>query len=383
MKYSNFNESNIPTYEECVDICSSIGSSFYEIKTEIDGFPISLFNYRLSSFDDFKNQKMKELRGLSFIFNNDGTLYKRFILLEKFFNLNQVPDTLYSVVKNYKIKFISNKEDGSIASFIQLPNGKILGRSKMGFDNDQANGINKIYKSNKCVKSFVDWCISNDIVAIFEYVGPQNRIVLKYLEEELILLRLRDNKTGKHIDIRDHLDKIGSIKIAPFEDEYTLYDLIEKSKIETEKEGWIVQFDNDHMVKIKTNWYRDLHSIYTNDLYHEDKLIKLIIDEKVDDILGELKEDDLLRKKVNDIISIIKKSISEKIYRILKLYDKYKSLDSIKEFAIIYYNDVDFSDTIKYIKNNISLEDLAKDWILKKTNKLEKAREFIQNNKMN
>lgn len=391
MKNKQISQQNytIPSYQEAVEICSKSDSVFYETKTNVDGFPVSIFNYRLAQYSDFNlplenkpEVKAFEMRGLTFVFNKDGSLYKRFVLLEKFFNLNQVENSMYSVVRNYKIKFISNKEDGSIASFIQLPNGKIIGRSKMGFDNSQANGISRVYKTNKHIKSFVDWCLSNDIIAVFEYVSPQNRIVLRYSKEELILLRLRDNKTGNHIDIREHLDKISSIKIANFEDDYTLDDLIEKSKTEAEREGWIVQFDNDHMVKIKTDWYRNLHSVYTNDLYHEDKLIKLIIDEKIDDIICELKEDDHLRTRVDEIVSIIKKCIREKIDRIQDLYNVYKKLNSIKEFAINYYNNEDFSDTMKYIRNSeISLEDLAKDWILKKTNRLEKAREFIENNK--
>lgn len=392
-RYIEFKESlktsDLPTYEECVEMCNVPESPFYESKTEVDGYPVSVFNYRLAQWSDF-NQPLKdkpglkanEMRGITFVFNKDGSLYKRFVLLEKFFNLNQVPDSMYSIVKDYKIKYVNNKEDGSIASFIQLPNGKILGKSKMGFDNEQADGINRVYKSNPDVKQFVDWCIKSDIIPIFEYVAPHNRIVLRYGTEELILLRLRDNKTGRHIDIKEHLDKIGSIKIAPFEDDKTLDDLIELSKTEADKEGWIVQFDNDHFVKIKTDWYRNLHSIYTNDLYHEDKLIKLIIEEKIDDIIGELKEDDLLRKKVDDIISIIKKCISEKINRIQNLYNAHKKLNSIKEFAVKYHSDEDFSDAMKYIRNNdISLEDLAKDWILKKTNRLEKARKFIKSNK--
>ena len=217
---------HLPSYEEAVELCQYPESPFYETKTEVDGFPISIFNYRLAQYSDFNapiESKPEltgfEMRGLTFVFNKDGSLYRRYVLLEKFFNLNQVPDSMYSVVKNYKIRFVNNKEDGSIATFIKLPNGKVVGKSKMGFDNDQANGINKIYKTNADVKSFVDWCLDSDIVAIFEYVAPHNRIVLRYSEEELILLRLRDNKTGRHIDIKDHLDKIGSIKIAPFEDD--------------------------------------------------------------------------------------------------------------------------------------------------------------------
>ena len=201
----------LPTYEDCVEMCSREEAPFYESKFVIDGYPISVFNYRLAQYKDFvtplenrPDVKAYEMRGLTFVFNTDGSLYKRFLLLEKFFNLNQVPESAYSIVKNYKIKFVNNKEDGSIASYIQLPNGKILGKSKMGFDNELANGINRVYRTRTDVKEFVDWCIDNNITAIFEYVSPANRIVLRYLEEDLILLRMRNNSTGKHLDIKDH-----------------------------------------------------------------------------------------------------------------------------------------------------------------------------------
>ena len=154
----------IPTYEEAVEMCSGEDAPFYESKYEVEGYTVSVFNYRLAQYKDFdmpipSKPELKgfEMRGLTFVFNKDGSLYNRYVLLEKFFNLNQVPNSMYSVVKDYKIRYVNNKEDGSIATFVKLPNGKILGKSKMGFDNDQANGINKIYKTNPDVKSFVDW----------------------------------------------------------------------------------------------------------------------------------------------------------------------------------------------------------------------------------
>jgi T4 RnlA family RNA ligase len=390
VKISNY----IPTYEDCVEICSQDESPFYETKLIVDGFSLSVFNYRLVKYSDFITPipfkpeiSGIELRGLTFVFNQDGSLFKRFLLLEKFFNLNQVPESMYSIVKDYKIKWVNNKEDGSIASYIQLPNGKVLGKSKMGFDNEQANGINRIYKTRTDVKTFVDWCLQNGITSIFEYVSPANRIVLRYLDEDLILLRMRDNTTGKHLDIKNYLDKVGTIRIAPFEDDHKDLDsLVEVIAKQVDKEGVIVQaedkYGKDFFFKIKTPWYINLHSLHTNDLNHEDKIIKLIIDEKIDDIICELEEDDYLRKRIDKIISIVKKFISKKVERIHNLYDIYKRIGSIKEFAINYNKSEDFSETMKYIRNrNISLEELAKDWIIKNTNRLEKAREFIENNK--
>jgi T4 RnlA family RNA ligase len=416
-RYIEFKESlktsDLPTYEDCVEMCNAPESPFYESKTEVDGYPISVFNYRLAQWSDF-NQPLKdkpglkanEMRGITFVFNKDGSLYKRFVLLEKFFNLNQVPDSMYSVVKDYKIKYVNNKEDGSIASFIQLPNGKILGKSKMGFDNEQADGINRVYKSNPDVKQFVDWCIKSDIIPIFEYVAPHNRIVLRYGTEELILLRLRDNKTGRHIDIKEHLDKIGSIKIAPFEDDKTLDDLIELSKTEADKEGWIVQFDNDHFVKIKTQWYIDRHGLLTNDLYREHVLIGYILDDKIDDILGQIPEDEKeAHDRIHKIISIVKKELDNKESEILDAYNSFvKSGMTRKEYAINHRKGnenfsfvmnlakademrkmskeeiLDNYDTISdYEKTLSNLEpyELAKNWLRDKTKRLQRARDWL------
>ena len=140
MNWSQFNENLnthsyfLPTYEECRQICDANENFlFYESRTEIDGFLISIFNYRLAQSNNFNqpipgNSKIKahELRGLTFVFNKDGSLYKRFLLLDKFWNMNQTECSMYSVVKDYKIKNIYNKEDGSVASFIQLPSASVL-----------------------------------------------------------------------------------------------------------------------------------------------------------------------------------------------------------------------------------------------------------------
>ena len=119
--FENFNNMKyfIPTYDECREICDANDNFlFYESKLVMDNFNISIFNYRLSQYSDFvnpvkSNKRLKafELRGLTFIFNKDGSLYKRYLLLDKFFNVEQTPCSMYSVVKDYKIKNIYNKEE--------------------------------------------------------------------------------------------------------------------------------------------------------------------------------------------------------------------------------------------------------------------------------
>ncbi len=409
----------LPTYEDCVEMCSGQESPFYESKFVIEGYPISIFNYRLAQYRDFVNPlenrpevKAYEMRGLTFVFNTDGTLYKRFLLLEKFFNLNQVPESAYSIVKNYKIKFVNNKEDGSIASYIQLPNGKILGKSKMGFDNEQSNGINRIYKNRTDVKEFVDWCINNDITAIFEYVSPANRIVLRYLEEDLILLRMRNNSTGKHLNIKDHLDRIGTIRIAPFEDDFKDIDsLIEVNAKQVDKEGVIVQAEDEYgkdlFFKIKTPWYCERHGLLTNDLYRENIIIGYILDDKIDDILGQVPEDEKeAHERINKIIVIVKKTLNDKVVEIQKAYDQFvKSGMTRKEYALknrvgnpnfaFVMNLVKGEDLkklseeeiIKFYDNFENYEkslqkcepfEMAKEWLRDQTKRLNIARDFLK-----
>ncbi len=400
----------IPTYEDAVNITNLENSPFYENVVYIDGYKISIFNYKLAENIDFVEKKNRELRGLTFVFNTDGTLFKRYILLEKFFNINQTEWTMYSTIKNYKIKYVNNKEDGSIVSFVKLPNGKVLGKSKMSFDNDQSNAINKIYENNSDIKKFIDFSLEEDITPIFEYVGPDNRIVLRYTKEELILLKLRDNKTGKHLDIKDYLDKIGSIKIVKFED-YSDLDYLMKVTLELEdKEGFVVQVEDengdDFFFKLKTPWYIALHGLITDDINRENKIVEFIINDKIDDILGQIPENETyLFEKINKIVKITKSAINEKVCEIDKLYNIYLELGSNdKEFALKYLKDINFGfvmniakcDKLKKLSREEILEiyddyslyektiercnsyELTKEYIIKQTKKLEIAREWLE-----
>ena len=414
----NLSNNKIPTYEQALKLCSYDESPFYESKTTIDGYNISVFNYRLAQYKDFSNPipgsplTGYEMRGLTFVFNKDGSLFNRYVLLEKFFNINQVPESLYSVVKNYKIKFVNNKEDGSIASFIKLPNGRVLGKSKMGFDNSQAIGINRIYKNNNDIKSFVNWCLNNNISPIFEFVSPTNRIVLRYEDDELILLRLRNNITGKHLDLRDYLDKIGSIRIAPFEDDFKdLDDLLELMAKKVDKEGSVItaedEFGNDFFFKAKTPWYCSLHGLLSEDIYREHIIIGYILDDKIDDILGQIPEEQKeAHERINKIISIVKNEVNDKSLEIQKAYDSFiKSNMTKKEYAINkrvgnpYFSFVmsmvkrdelkklSEEDIIKIYGNFDYYESLiekyqpyemAKEWLREKTKKLNIARNWLK-----
>ena len=373
---------HIPTYEDCRLICDTHDNFiFYESKHKEDGFDISIFNYRLATFQNFENPvpdrpdiKGYEMRGITFVWNTDGTLYKRYLLLDKFFNLEQTPCSMYSVVKDYKIKNIYNKEDGSIASFVRLPNGKVLGRSKTSFQSDQAIEIQKIYEKDGQIKQFVDFCMDEDIIPIFEFVSPQNRIVVPYANTELILLRMRDNKTGEYLNINDFAHKLDGISVAASDEGKTLEDLISLKNVTEGKEGWIIQFENGKMIKLKTQWYIDRHRLFTEDLNRENTLIGLIVDETIDDVLAQL-EEPTKKAEIEKTIEMVNKEIARMSHQVDELMSNYNG--DRKDFAIQFNKHPMFPIAMGIISGKDKV-DLIKQRIKIDTKNLMQAREWMK-----
>ena len=379
------------SYDEAVVLTLGIDAPFYESKFVVDGYNVSIFNYRLAMYSDFIDNLAFEMRGLTFVFNEDGSLFNRYLLLHKFFNLNQVPESQYSLVADLGIRSIYNKEDGSVASFIRLPNGSVLGKSKMSFESDQAAGMNRLYKSNADLKRFVDWSLEKDYVAVFEYVAPNNRIVLRYLDEELILLRLRDNKTGEYLDLSKFSKEIGSLKVAP-SDVASLDELVDLSQSVEDKEGWIIEFSNGLFIKVKTAWYCERHGLLTNDLYREHVLVRYVLDEKIDDVLGQVPEEEVeAHARIEKIIAVVKHTVSEKVKDINNSYELFLEGGVGKDwtgdlrlqlmrktFALKYKKERNFGYVMSLSKGNADVYDLAKDWVSDQTRKLKVAREFLK-----
>ena len=379
------------SYDEAVALTLGVDAPFYESKFVVEGYNVSIFNYRLAMYSDFIDNSAFEMRGLTFVFNEDGSLFNRYLLLHKFFNLNQVPESQYSLVADLGIRSIYNKEDGSVASFIRLPNGSVLGKSKMSFESDQAAGMNRLYKSNADLKRFVDWSLEKDYVAVFEYVAPNYRIVLRYLDEELILLRLRDNKTGEYLDLSKFSKEIGSLKVAP-SDVASLDELVDLSQSVEDKEGWIIEFSNGLFIKVKTAWYCERHGLLTNDLYREHVLVRYVLDEKIDDVLGQVPEEEVeAHARIEKIIAVVKHTVSEKVKDINNSYELFLEGGVGKDwtgdlrlqlmrktFALKYKKERNFGYVMSLSKGNADVYDLAKDWVSDQTRKLKVAREFLK-----
>lgn len=377
-----FSTNNLPTYEDCVNLCNYSESPFYESKLVVEGYQVSMFNYRIAQNSDFQKKFAKELRGITFVF--DGDNYTRFLLLEKFFNLNQTEDTQYHVLKNHKLKFVSEKEDGSIISFVKFPNGIVRARSKMSFDMAQAKMAQKIYEENLDIKRLVNWALDNNIIPVFEYVSPKNMIVLEYQNEDLILLRLRDNQSGKQLDLNDHTLEIGAVKVAPFYYGFNnLDEIIQDVEKKTNKEGFVIQtedlFGNDFFFKIKTPWYVGLHRTLTEDVNRENVIIQYILEETIDDVISQVPaEKKSVHDRISHLITLVKRELDKKSAEIESDYLTFLQMGGDKKaFALKYLKTPNFSNVMS-MANGKSSYDLAVVWLRDKTKRLLTARSFIK-----
>ena len=246
----------IPTYEDCINIINSNPDMyFYERRYVINSYKLSTFGYRYATYNNFflpilenRNINALELKGITYVFDDNGE-YKHYLLLPKFWEINQYNHCRYDLYKNKKIKNITIKEDGHLVSFLYLPDGELISFGKHGIDQNVNINTND-FLEDKNYYNFIKKCLDNDIQPIFEHIDDTK--IVKYGKKDLILLKLRNNLNGKFLNIND-FDTYGINVVDEIND--TLDNLMIKSLNEQDIEGWIVHFDDDTLLKVKTKWW--------------------------------------------------------------------------------------------------------------------------------
>jgi len=141
----------------------------------------------------------RECRGLIFC-PKTGKIVRR--PLVKFFNVGERDETQLHRLDFSKSHNVYTKEDGSMIVPFEVEHGsrQIRWGTKMGLTEVSLKAEVFVAKNPK-YQEFAKQCISRDISPIFEYVAPDNRIVLKYERESMILLAARHMITGEYINL--------------------------------------------------------------------------------------------------------------------------------------------------------------------------------------
>ena len=193
---------NFPRIENFSDILPAIQDrkEFVLKDDEENGFRI--VNYGIPEKDTFYHDDpviqslRRECRGIMFDRENGRILRRPF---QKYFNLQEKPETQLNNIDISRKHIVMNKLDGSLVMPHKCPsNGAIRWGTKMGITDVAMQAEEFVSKNNK-YNEFVEYCINNDLTPCFEWCSRKQRIVLDYPKDRLVLLAVRHMITGEYI----------------------------------------------------------------------------------------------------------------------------------------------------------------------------------------
>lgn len=278
--------------------------------------------YNISNGESFINAIEKEARGIAF--DSNGKIVSR--PLHKFFNLAERQEVQPNVLDWTSMVAGFDKMDGSMITTGMI-DGQFFAKSKKSFKSDVAVSAESFVSTNQKYYDFTKYCVNANLSPIFEFTSPQHRIVLRYDVENMTLLHVRDNFTGEYlmpVEKEILANKFNIPVNKPlFGNGFDLPELLKSLNTVEGIEGYVIQFANGEMVKVKTKWYMNLHHAVT--FVRERDIARLVIEEKIDDYIAYVSlnapEADLSRiNYINDTIKSEIETLSQEIDSIAKQY---------------------------------------------------------------
>jgi RNA ligase len=274
-----------------------MADTFPDIKTVI--FDMETFDahediigvYRLT--EDRHAAIRRECRGIIFDSVTGDIIRRPF---HKFFNVNERDETQDHRVDLSRPHAILEKLDGSmIAPF--LVNGEMIWGTKMGAT-DVAKPVEEFVRTHPQYVAFANWVIEYGFTPIFEWCSRKQRIVLDYKEDQLILTGARNMSTGEYRSFKWMVDVSEGYGIPCVRawgnlqmDNKTMRSFMEYVHDLEDLEGFVVRFDDGHMLKLKCHWYLQIHKA-KEAILQDRNIVELILDEKLDDVKAHLPAED-------------------------------------------------------------------------------------------
>ena len=129
--------------------------------------------------------------------------------------------------------------------------------------------------------------------------GVRGSSVLDYgREDQLILTAMRHIKNGNYLNF-DDMESIYAIPnnipmVRRFDPQTDMKAFLEYVRDLEDIEGFVVRFDDGHMVKLKCHWYVQIHKA-KEAILQDRNIVELILTEHLDDIKAHLPEEDRVR----------------------------------------------------------------------------------------
>lgn len=247
----------------------------------------TVIDYTFAGLDTFDHPIRVECRGLKFA--PDGRLIAR--PLAKFFNIGERESTQPHAIDFGQSHWILPKLDGSMIHPCMV-DGTLRLMTRMGWT-DTARKCETRHLHN--VAEFCTEALANGVTPIFEWIAPDNQIVIKYPESKLVLLAMRNTVDGTYLEpatvrvnaLRNGLDVIEAL--PPWHGSAHAF-LSHVAPIKGE-EGFIVRFASGLWLKAKAEDYVIKHKA-KDSIVLEKNVIRVSLTNGVDDVLPLLAQDE-------------------------------------------------------------------------------------------
>ena len=268
----------------------------------------TVINYNVMMADTFDCNIRRECRGIIFDTATGDIIRRPF---HKFFNVNEREETQDHVVDLSRDHAILEKLDGSMIApfivatdeFVEKMDGgyykkKMIWGTKMGAT-DVAKPVEEFVARNPEYIRFAEEAIENGWSPIFEWCSRKQRIVLDYFHDQLILTGLRHINEGQYATYAA-MELMGRAYAIPVVrtwdvglemDNKTMKSFVSYVRDLEDLEGFVVRFDDGHMIKLKCDWYVQIHKA-KEAILQDRNIVELILDDKLDDIKAHLPAED-------------------------------------------------------------------------------------------
>ncbi len=221
-------------------------------------FPITVFNYTASTQYERKWAEfplLRSCRGL--VVGDDGKVYAR--PFQKFFNYEEHQES--ELPLGQKIE-ITQKMDGSLLIVFRFGESVVY-CTRGSFYSDQAIAASKLFRA-----MYSEDLIEEGKTYLFEYIAPENRIVVKYDQPNLVHLALLDTHTGYDLPRDNRFQCVETHEVEHGLFSHDLYEKLKSLNLNNE-EGFVIRAISegnypDWRCKIKFSDYCRLHRILTN-----------------------------------------------------------------------------------------------------------------------
>ena len=241
----------------------------------------------LYDYERYLRSVRRECRGIIFDTATGDIIRRPF---HKFFNVNERDETQDHRVDLSQPHAILEKLDGSmIAPFVV--NGKMIWGTKMGAT-DVAKPVEEFVKNNPHYQAYALKVLANGMTPIFEWCSRKQRIVLDYKEDRLILTAVRNITTGEYIPLEwTPVTEHNIPLVREFAPQTDMKAFLEYVHDLEDLEGFVVRFDDGHMLKLKCHWYLQIHKA-KEAILQDRNIVELILEEKLDDVKAHLPAED-------------------------------------------------------------------------------------------